>query len=317
MRISPKSWRVAPLAVICALAVGACGSSNSSTTSSAATTSSSTPATTTSSSGSSGAGGAVASVASLVPASVKSKGTITVAADASYAPNEFIGPDGHTVVGMDADLSKALAGVMGLKANVVNATFDTIIPGLASGKYDMGASSFTDTKEREKTVDFVDYFLAGTSFFTKASGGASVSGLADLCGKSVSVESGTTEETDAQGQSKKCTSGGKPKVNILVFPTQSAANLALSSGRAQLSMADSPVAAYQVKQSHGLFKVTGQTYGTAPYGLAVPKNSLGPAVLAALKVLMSNGTYTQILTKWGIQAGAIPASQVKMNGATS
>ncbi|MBV9005647.1 MAG: transporter substrate-binding domain-containing protein, partial [Solirubrobacterales bacterium] len=169
-----------------------------------------------------------------------------------------------------------------------------------------------------KTVDFVDYFSAGTSFFTKASGGTSVNGLADLCGKSVSVESGTTEETDAKAQSGKCKAAGKPAVNVLVFPTQTAANLALSSGRAQLSMADSPVAAYQVKQSNGTFKITGVTYGTAPYGLAIPKKSgLAPAVLAAVKVLEGNGTYMQILQKWGIQSGAIPASQMKINGATS
>jgi polar amino acid transport system substrate-binding protein len=127
-------------------------------------------------------------VAGEVPSAVKSKGTLTVAADASYAPNEFIAPDGHTVIGMDADLVKALAGVMGLKVNVGNATFDSIIPGLASGKYDMGASSFTDTKAREKTVDFVTYFTAGTSFYTKASAGTSVNGVADLCGHTVAVE---------------------------------------------------------------------------------------------------------------------------------
>ncbi len=252
----------------------------------------------------------------LVPAAVKSKGTLTVAADASYAPNEFIAPDGHTVIGMDADLSNALAQVMGLKANIVNATFDTIIPGLQAGKYDMGASSFTDTKARQKVVDFVDYFEAGTSFFTKASGGTSVQGLADLCGKTVSVESGTTEETDAQGQSAKCTKAGKPKVTVLVFPTQTAANLALSSGRAQISMADSPVAAYQVKQSNGQFMLVGQTYGTAPYGLALPKNlGLSKAVLAAVEALMKNGTYAAILTKWGVQSGAI--TKPAINGGTS
>jgi polar amino acid transport system substrate-binding protein len=305
-----KPWRsllAVPVVALGVLGIAACGSSSSSSTA----TSSSTSGTTASS-------GSNASVTALVPSAIKSKGTLTVAADASYAPNEFIGPDGHTVVGMDADLAKALAGLMGLKANVVNATFDTIIPGLAAGKYDMGASSFTDTKAREKVVDFVDYFQAGTSFFTKSSGGASVTGLADLCGKSVSVESGTTEETDAKGQSAKCTKAGKAKVNVLVFPTQSAANLALNSGRAQISMADSPVAAYQVKQSGGAFKLVGQTYGTAPYGLAIPKKSgLAPAVLAALKELMTNGTYTKILAHWGVQSGALPASQVKINGATS
>ncbi len=305
-----------PVAALCVVALAACGSSSSSSTST--TTSTPSSSATSTSSSSTPAAGANAAVVKLVPASIKSKGTITVAADASYAPNEFIGSDGHTVVGMDADLSNALAAAMGLKANIVNATFDTIIPGLSGGKYDMGASSFTDTLAREKVVNFVDYFSAGTSFFTKTSGGTSVTGLADLCGKSVSVESGTTEETDAQGQSKKCTAAGKPKVTVLVFPTQTAANLALSSGRAEISMADSPVASYQVKQSHGAFKLVGTTYGTAPYGLALPKASgLAPAVLAALKVLEKNGTYMSILTKWGIQSGALPAAEMKINGATS
>jgi polar amino acid transport system substrate-binding protein len=252
-----------------------------------------------------------------VPPAVKSKGTLTVAADASYAPNEFIGPDGHTVVGMDADLSKALAQVMGLKANVVNATFDTIIPGLASGKYDMGASSFTDTKAREKTVDFVDYFVAGESFYTKAQGGTTISSIADICGKSVAVEKGTTEEADAGTQSKKCTAAGKPAVHVLSFSDQNGANLAVSSGRAQLGFADSPVAAYQVKKSGGQFKLVGASYANAPYGLAVPKNGFDKAVLAALRQLMKDGTYTSILNKWGLAAGAIKPSQAKINGATS
>ncbi len=313
-----RRWRnlcAASLTLLCAAVIAGCGSSKSSTTTATSSASGSSGTSTSSSTASSGAD---AKVVALVPASIKSKGTLTVASDASYAPNEFIGPDGKTVVGMDADLSKALAAVMGLKANVVNATFDTIIPGLAAGKYDMGASSFTDTKAREKVVKFVDYFSAGTSFFTKASGGTVITGLADLCGKTVSVESGTTEETDAQGQSKKCTSAGKAKVSVLVFPTQTAANLALSSGRAQISMADSPVAAYQVKQSHGTFKLVGQTYGTAPYGLAVSKTSgLAAPVLAALKVVMSNGTYKSILSKWGIQSGALSVSHVMINGAIS
>jgi polar amino acid transport system substrate-binding protein len=320
VRISHQSWRVASLAVICAIAVGACGSSNKSSSTasgsgSASPSSSSTPAS--SSSSGSGSSGAVASVASLVPSTVKSKGTITVAADASYAPDEFIGPDGHTVVGMDADLVKALGAVMGLKVNVVNASFDTIIPGLSSGKYDMGASSFTDTKEREKTVDFVDYLVAGESFYTKASGGTTISTIADICGKTVAVEKGTTEESDATAQGKKCTSAGKPAVKVLSFPDQNGANLAVSSGRAELGFADSPVAAYQVKQSNGQFKLVGQSFANAPYGLAIPKNSLTKAVQAAMLELMKNGQYKTILAKWGLTAGAITPAQVKINGATS
>ncbi len=259
---------------------------------------------------------AVSSVAAQVPAAVRSQGTLTVAADATYAPNEFIGSDGHTVVGMDAGLADALGQVMGLRVDVVNATFDTIIPGIVSGKYDLGMSSFTDTKARQQTVDFVTYFSAGTSFYVKSSGGPNITSLGDLCGHKVAVEKGTTQQADVQAQATKCKAAGKPAVRLEIFNDQNAVNLALSSGRADVSMADSPVAAYQVKQSNGTFKLSGQPYGTAPYGIAMPKNNgMAKAVQAALKVLIANGTYTKILDKWGVQAGAI--TNPVINGATS
>jgi polar amino acid transport system substrate-binding protein len=291
---------VATLASAAAL-IGGCGSSGSS---SEAT---STPA---------GSAAENAAAAKLVPAAVKSKGTLRVAADATYPPNESIAKDGKTVVGMDADLAKAIGGALGLKVSVVNGTFDSIIPGLASGRYDLGMSSFTDTKEREKTVDFVTYFTAGTSFYVKSQGGPLVTGLADLCGRRVAVEKGTTQAADVTAQSKKCVAAGKPAVKLSVFPDQNGANLAINSGRADIGMADSPVAAYQVSKSGGQFKVVGKPYGTAPYGIAIPKgNGMDKAVLAAVKALMADGRYAAILKRWGVLNGAIRSPQI--NGAIS
>jgi polar amino acid transport system substrate-binding protein len=258
----------------------------------------------------------VPKIAKLVPAKIRHKGTQTVASDATYAPMELIAKDGHTVIGVDADLAKALGTVLGLKFKVENASFDGIIPGLKSHKYDIGMSSFTDTKARQKVVDFVTYFSAGTSFYEKASGGPALKGLASLCGKSVAVENGTTEQADATAQSKKCKSAGKPGVTVKAYPDQNAANLAISSGRQQIGMADSPVAAYIVKQSNGQFKLVGKSYGTAPYGIALPKgNGMAKPILAAVKYLMKQGTYKKILHKWGVQGGAI--SNPKINGAIS
>lgn len=315
------SWFAVPAVLICVVAIAGCGSSSKS--SSTATKASTSPAAASTSSSSSSTSsttsstpGAVASVAALVPAKYKSKGTLIVASDATYAPNEFIGSDGHTIMGMDVDLMKALGAAMGLKVNVVNASFEGIIPGLAAGKYDVGASSFTDNKEREKTVDFVTYFTAGESFYTKAQGGTALSSIADLCGHSVAVEKGTTEQQDATTQSEKCKKAGKPAVTVLTFPDQNGANLAVVSGKAQFGFADSPVAEYQVQKSGGQFKLVGAAYANAPYGIAVPKGSgLTKPLLAAVQDLMKNGSYKQILTKWGVQAGAI--SDPKINGAIS
>ncbi len=260
--------------------------------------------------------GGVSKVEKLVPAAIKAKGTLTVASDATYAPDEFM--QGTKVVGMDADLMSAIAKTMGLKVSIANVTFDDIIPGMVGGRYMIGASSFTDTKAREKQVNFVDYANVGESFYTLASGGTKISGISGICGLTVSVETGTTEESDAKTQSGKCTKAGKKAVAVKNFPTQSEANLAVSSGRAQLGFADTPVASYQVKQSHGTFKLVGAAYAPAPYGLAVAKSTgLTNAVKAAVLYLVKNGTYGKIFKKWGVQSIAIGASGVKINGATS
>ena len=248
--------------------------------------------------------------------SASSADEITVATDATYAPSEFIDSNGKTIVGMDPDLAQALGTVLHMKVKVVNATFDTIIPGLASGKYDLGMSSFTDTKEREKVVDFVTYFNAGTAFYVKASGGPSIGSLAALCGHSVGVERGTTQAGDATAQDGKCKKAGKDGVKVNVYPDQNSANLAISAGRAEVGMADSPVAAYIVKKSNGQFKLTGKAYGTAPYGIAIAKKSaLTKQVLSAMKTLIANGKYKAVLAKWGVSSGAI--TKPAIDGATS
>jgi polar amino acid transport system substrate-binding protein len=246
------------------------------------------------------------SIAAQVPSSVKSGGTLTVAADATYAPDEFIASDGSTVIGMDADMGKAIAEAMGLNADVKNVTFDSIIPGLAANRYDLGMSSFTVTKEREKTVDFVTYLTAGTSFYVKAQGGPDIQSLADLCGHQVAAEKGTTQQNDATAQDKKCKAAGKPGVTVSVFGDQNGVNLALSSGRADVAMADSPPAAFAVQQTSGQFKLSGPSYGNAAYGIAMPKNNgMTKPVLAAVKAIMADGTYDKIVKYWGLTAGAI------------
>ena len=256
-------------------------------------------------------------VAREVPAATRSKGTLIVATDPHYAPDEFIGADGRTIEGMDPDLAKALAAVMGLKVKVVNASLSTIIPGLSSGKYDLGMSSITDTKRREKSVDFVTYFKTGTSFYTNTTGGLVIqNGLADLCGRSVAVGRGTTQASDAAAQSAKCKAAGKKGIKIFVYRNQTAARLGVTRGLGAVGMADYPVAAFLVVNSKGQFKLTGTPYNVAPYGIAIPKgNGMAKPVLHAMRVLMANGTYKAILQRWYILSGAISTPEI--NAATS
>ena len=255
-------------------------------------------------------------LAAAVPSAIKSAGTLTVAMDATYAPDEFVASNGTTIVGMDADLADAIGQVLGLKVTLVNATFDTIIPALQSGKFTLGMSSFTDTKAREKQVNFVDYFVAGEGYYVSSNSSYHPNGLAALCGHTVSVESGTTEQSDAQAQAKACKKHKKGAVKVLSFETQSEANLAVSSGRANVGFADSQIAQYIVAQSNGQFRSSGKAFETAPYGIAVPQGTtFDKSVQGAVKALMRDGIYLKILKKWGIAAGAVTSAPI--NGATS
>ncbi|MER7751243.1 ABC transporter substrate-binding protein [Kitasatospora sp. NPDC097643] len=251
-------------------------------------------------------------LAALVPADVKSSGKLVVASDASYAPNEFKDDKGN-IVGLDVDLANAIAKKLGLNADVQNADFTSIIPGITAKKYQLGMSSFTDTKEREATVDMVTYFTAGSAIAVKK-GNPDKIDPKDLCGKKVAVQTGTTqaqEITDVRNPD--CVKAGKPPIpnDGDKFTLQTDVTTALVSGRDQVMMADSPVVDYAVKQTNGQLEKIGDTYDSAPYGVVVDKGSpLSPAVQGAVQSLIADGTYKQILAKWGVEAGAIEKSEI-------
>ena len=296
---------VGAVALACAAAAAGCGSDDDNATSTAATAAASKTA-------------ADPAVVKLVPPEVKAKGVVTVVLDATYAPAEFFAEDGKTIIGMEPDLVTAMAAKMGLKVKLVNEPFDGIIPGLAAKKYDIGASSFSDTKEREKVVDFVDVFKAAQSFYTKASGGTEITGIEDTCGKKVAVQRGSIEQDGLKAQAAKCRAAGKPAPSVLSFVDQNSVTLAVNSGRAQLGFADQIISEYTIKKSNGLLKAVGTPIDPLPSGMAVPKGSgLAEPMLAALKALMADDSYLKILGKWGLEDGAISGAAVKINGAVS
>ena len=166
--------------------------------------------------------------------------------------------------------------VMGLKVTIVNVTFDTIIPGWSPAST-TSAPRRSPTRRRARRWSTSSTTPTSASRSTrKTSGGTSIKGIADICGQTVSVENGTTEETDAKTQGKKCTKAGKPAVKVLSFPTRTAPTWRCRAAGRSSASPTRPWPAYQVKQSSGQFKLVGAAYANAPYGLAVPKAPVWP-----------------------------------------
>ncbi|MCU1582884.1 MAG: transporter substrate-binding protein [Microbacteriaceae bacterium] len=241
----------------------------------------------------------------LLPAKIKSAGEIQVGVDATYAPNEYKDANGKPI-GWDIDLFDAVSATLGVKAVYNVAGFDTILPNITGAKYDVGVSSFTDTVEREKQVNFVNYYSAGILWASPA--GKTVD-PANACGLKVAVETGTTEEQDElPAKSTACTAAGKPAIQILKFDGQDQATNAVVLGQADAMTADSPITEYAIAKSGGKLKAAGKTFEVAPYGVAVAKGStLDQAIQKAFQALVDDGTYKKILDKWGVADGGLAA----------
>jgi polar amino acid transport system substrate-binding protein len=285
-----------------ALVVTGCGSSSSGSGSSSGGAAA----------GGSGSAAAPASVAAdpalagKVPAEIKSDGVITVGSDTTYAPSEFIAPDGSTIQGFDVDLFGLVAQKLGLKAKFETAGFDSIIAGVGSGKYEVGVSSFTVNSDREAQATMISYYNAGTQWATKK-GNPDKIDPENACGKRIAVQKGTVQVDDLTARNKKCTDGGKPAITVDQYDAQSDATAAIVSGKDEAGLADSPVMAYAVKQTNGQLQLLGDVYDAAPYGYVVKKDQtdFAQAIADAVKSLIADGSYGKVLAKWGVQAGAI------------
>ena len=264
-----------------------------------------------------------APLASKLPAAIRDKGVVKVGSDIAYAPVEFKDDSGK-VVGLDPDLAAAMGKQLGVTFEFENGTFDALLTGLRSNRYDIAMSAMTDNKNRQdgvdpdtgkkvgEGVDFVDYLTAGVSIYTRKGDTENIASWSDLCGKKLAVERGTVSEDLAKTETKKCT-GGK-KITIEAFDDDQQAQTRLRSGGADAASSDFPVAAYAVKTSGGGkdFELVGDQVEAAPYGIAVAKSDtqLRDALQAAMDAVIKSGEYEKILTKWGAEDGAVKSSVI-------
>lgn len=248
------------------------------------------------------------SLSHLLPQAIRDKGTLLVGSDIAYAPIESFDTDGTTPIGVDPDLAKALGERLGITLTFQNQTFNGLITSLRSKRIDLIMSAMSDNAKRQKEIDFVDYFRAGTSIIVKKGNPEGIKTLDDFCGKTIAIQKGTTQDDVAEAQKTKC---GAKGLTILKFDTDPAALLQVKQGRAVADMNDFPVAAHNVSKTDD-FEVVGEQIEAGPYGIGVRKEDtqLRDALRAALQALIDDGTYTAILEKWKVTDGAVTSATV-------
>ncbi|MFJ9555116.1 ABC transporter substrate-binding protein [Nocardiopsis sp. NPDC101807] len=251
-------------------------------------------------------------LAALVPADIAEAGSVTIGVEASYPPGEYLDEDGETALGFNVDLVTAALGKLGLEAEWVPTAFDSIIIGVDTGTYDLGSSSFTVTEERMEQVNMISYFSSGTQWFAQTGNPQDVD-PDNACGMRIAVQSDTTHDADIEARSEACVEAGEDAITIQKFENQPLATETVVSGVNDASLADMPTAAYALEQTgEGVLEFIGEQYDAAPYGVLTHKEDteLAEAVAAAFNAIIEDGTYTEILGEWGVEAGVLETAEV-------
>jgi polar amino acid transport system substrate-binding protein len=230
-------------------------------------------------------------------------GVLTIGSDIAYAPIEFYIEGTETPDGLDVDIAKAIAEVLGIDVEFVNAGFDGLILSLQSEDFDAVMSAMTITEEREQEIDFVPYANVGAGIVVPAGNPDDVQELEDLCGLAVAVQAGTIYFDMLETQNESCTE----KINIVTFDTNPLAVEDLKTGGSDANLSDFPVAFVDADESDGALEVLDVQIDPAPYGIGVRKESpeLAALLLEALAAIKASGEYDDILAKWKLSAAAL------------
>ena len=253
----------------------------------------------------------------LLPASIKKRGVVNVASAWPYPPWEY--SKGGQFVGVEADLAKALGGVLGVKFKFHNVKFDGLIPGIIAGNYDVLISAVHDTKARQKALTFVDEVSVGSGFLVKKGNPDGISDLGSLCGKTVAVAASSAQVGYINAYQSKCGSAGS--IQMLTLPDDPSSVLAVTTGKASAYFSDK-IALQYIADTTGQGKVvqvvsnTPKGYGVSPVGMSVKKgNSLARALQAGMQSLIKSGAYAKVLKTYHFGFAALPKATI--NGATS
>jgi polar amino acid transport system substrate-binding protein len=244
------------------------------------------------------------SAATGATAPVISAGELTYGTAATFAPFEF--QSNGKLTGFDIDLIEALGKKLALTPKAMNMEFQGLIPALQGKRVDLINSAMYMNEARATQVDFVPYLRIGNQVVVTLDNPAKITGRDNsLCGKTVAVTLGGIEETYAREDDKRCTSAGLAAIKVQTLPTAQASALSLRQGRADATFDSTPGVVQMLREVPGVYKTVGPEFESqTQIGMAVAKGNtaLSDALQGALKEIVADGTYKQIIEKWKFPA---------------
>ena len=222
---------------------------------------------------------------------VKKAGKLTIGLDDSYPPMEFRDSK-NNLVGFDIDLGNEVAKKLGVKAEYTSNDFNGMVLALSSSKFNIILSAMSITEERKKSIDFSDTYVMGGQVATVKQGNTKLKSIADLKGKIVACQLGSTGDAAASAM--------KGLKEVKKYDKITEAFQDLSIGRVDAIVMDAQVGGYYVAKKPGQYEVLTEKISEEPMGIGFKKEDkeLKAAVQKALNELKADGTLSKLSMKW-------------------
>jgi polar amino acid transport system substrate-binding protein len=247
--------------------------------------------------------------AQAVPERIKAAGKLVIATQPNYAPITYKDPATNKLTGFDIDLGEAIAAELGLKAEWQETAFAQMLPSLQTGRVDMVMAFMSDTPARRETADFVNYVRSGAQFYTQASR-TDIKVWADLCGKKIGASRSTTWPADITAWSlANCETKGLKPVEVIGTEGSVDARAQLKTGRLDAGVQGNETLPYFQVLEPNTYEPIGVPFTDKLVGIPFVKtpegNQLRDAVKGALERLQTNGTYFQLIAKYGMRTNVL------------
>jgi polar amino acid transport system substrate-binding protein len=255
--------------------------------------------------------GVVDAARAALPEQMRASGVLKVATSLQWPPFAYKAESGEAT-GFDIRLVSLLAGKLGLKPDVDDIKFPAIVPGVSTGRYDIGINEIAITGERLKVADLVPYYKANLGLLIQK--GRKDVDVTNLCGRTLALTQGSMQVSIAEGLSKKCTDAGKEPIKTLFFPDSADTYLAVANGRGDGFLSDIAVGVYTAKANPKLELAPGIVpTGANVSGIVVKKGNepLYRALELALESAVEDGSYASLLKEYGVPAGALTLDEIR------
>ncbi len=246
-----------------------------------------------------------------LPEAIRTAGLLRVATSLQWPPFGYA-TDAGEPDGIDIRLIRVLAEKLGLRVEFENVRFPTIVPGVANGRFDIGANSLSRTPEREQVVNFVVYFRSQLGLLIRR--GVTGLDVNNLCGRTLAMTQGSSQVAVAQMLSDRCVRGGQREIAMMFFPNSADTYLAVGNGRGDGFLTGKANGLWIARHNNRLFMTESTLPETASLaGIVVGRENaaLREALILAMESAIADGSYRRILEEYGVADGALTAAEVR------